>query len=207
MVRVYSTMLPLFTSVPSFALPDAVGGEVIRPEDFADSKGLLVAFLCNHCPFVKHIQEGFALFAREVQARGIAVVGINSNDVEQVPEDRPEAMREEAKRLGYSFPYLFDESQEIAMEFRAACTPEFYLFDRSRRLVYRGQFDESRPGNDIPVTGEDLRGAVDALLMGAPMVYDQHPSLGCNIKWKPGNEPDYFVPPPPKPPVAEEDEE
>jgi peroxiredoxin len=185
-----STMVPLGTTAPDFSLLD-ITGKTVCLADFADAPALLVAFLCNHCPYVKHIQRGFADFAREYQAKGLAVVAINSNDVRHYPEDRPARMVEEAKRAGYTFPYLFDETQAVAKAYRAACTPDFFLFDRQRRLVYRGQFDASRPGNGVPVTGNDLRRAADAVLSGQPVPPDQKPSLGCNIKWKPGNAPDY----------------
>ncbi len=191
MARVPSTMLPLGTRAPSFSLP-STDGELVSLETHQQSPGLLVIFQCPHCPFVKHLRNAIAEFAQDYQARGLAVVAINSNDIEQFPDDAPEKMAEEAEEVGYTFPYLFDESQEVAKAYRAACTPDFYLFDGERRLVYRGQFDGSRPGNDVAVTGEDLRLAADALL-GAGAVPDaQAPSLGCNIKWKTGNEPDYF---------------
>jgi thiol-disulfide isomerase/thioredoxin len=160
--------------------------------DVSGAPALLVMFLCNHCPYVKHVRSEIARLAREYQPRGVAVVAINANDVQKYPADSPEKMAEEAVSAGYTFPYLLDESQEIAKACRAACTPEFYLFDRDRKLVYRGQLDDSRPGNDVPVTGKDLRQALDALLEGRPVSERQVPSIGCNIKWKPGNEPDYF---------------
>jgi len=153
---------------------------------------LLVVFLSNHCPFVKHLHAGLAEFGREYQARGLAVVGINSNDVETHPADSPAMMVREVEEVGYTFPYLFDEDQSVAKAYSAACTPDFFLFDGSQRLIYRGQLDESRPGNDVPVTGTDLRAALDATLAGAPVNADQLPSIGCNIKWKSGNAPDYF---------------
>lgn len=185
-----STMLPLGTPAPDFRLPDPTGREVAR-DDFADAPALLVAFLCNHCPYVKHIQAGFAAFAKEYAERGLAIVAINSNDFDAYPEDAPPRMAEEAARAGYGFPYLVDETQEVAKAYRAACTPEFYLFDRERRLAYRGRFDDSRPGNRVPVTGRDLRAAADAVLAGRTPAAEQAPSVGCNIKWKPGREPDY----------------
>ena len=185
-----STMLPLGTEAPDFRLPDPSGRAVAR-DDFADAPALLVAFLCNHCPYVKHIRAGLAAFAREYAARGLAMVAINANDVATHPEDAPPKMAEEAKRAGYVFPYLYDESQAVAKAYRAACTPDFFLFDRARRLVYRGQFDASRPGNAVPVTGRDLRAAADAVLAGRAVAGEQAPSIGCNIKWKPGQEPDY----------------
>jgi thiol-disulfide isomerase/thioredoxin len=161
-------------------------------DDFKDAPALLVAFICNHCPYVKHIRSAFAELAKEYQAQGVGVVAINSNDADSYQEDRPEKMAEEIKQVGYKFPYLYDESQEVAKAYRAACTPDFYLFDGDRRLVYRGQFDDSRPGNGRPVTGADLRAALDAVLAGRPVSSNQRPSLGCNIKWKRGNAPDYF---------------
>jgi peroxiredoxin len=187
-----STMLPLGSSAPPFSLPDASSGKVYSLDEWAAAPALLVTFICNHCPFVKHIREGFARLAREIQDQGVAVVAINSNDVTQNPEDRPERMAQEAKEAGYLFPYLFDETQEVAKAYRAACTPDFFLFDAQRRLVYRGQMDDSRPGNGLAVTGADLRAAIEALLQGQPVSEKQLPSIGCNIKWKPGNEPDYF---------------
>jgi peroxiredoxin len=192
MVRTASTMTELGRPAPPFELPEPRTGETVSLDDFAEAPALLVVFLSNHCPYVKHIGSGLADFAREYQERGLAVVGINANDVRAYPDDAPERMVDEAHRIGYTFPYLFDESQEIAGAYRAACTPDFFLFDEDRRLVYRGQFDGSRPGGDVPVTGDDLRAAADAVLAGEPPPGEQLPSLGCNIKWRPGNEPDYF---------------
>jgi len=186
-----STMLELGTSAPDFSLPDTEGRTRTLSE-FADSKGLLVVFMCNHCPYVKHIQHALAALADEYMAKGIAVVGISSNSVESHPQDGPDAMRQEAARVGYHFPYLYDATQEIAKAYRAACTPDIFLFDQSRRLVYRGQFDDSRPGNNLPVTGADLRAALDALLEDKPPLAEQKASIGCNIKWIAGNEPEYF---------------
>ncbi|MCX8091336.1 MAG: thioredoxin family protein [Verrucomicrobiae bacterium] len=186
-----STMLPLGTPAPDFRLPDT-NGRIVSLSDFKDRPALLVMFICNHCPYVQHIRAGLAQLAREYAPRGVGIVGINSNDVARYPDDSPAKMAEEVKKAGYTFPYLFDETQEVAKAYRAACTPDFFLFDRDRRLVYRGQFDDSRPGNGIPVTGKDLRAALDALLAGKPVPANQKPSMGCNIKWKPGNEPDYF---------------
>jgi peroxiredoxin len=183
-------MLPLGTVAPDFQLPDT-NGRPAALADFRAAPALVVIFMCNHCPYVKHVRAGLAQFARDVQARGVAVVGISSNDVANYPEDSPAKMAAEVRAAGYIFPYLFDESQAVAKAYRAACTPDFYLFDAQRRLVYRGQFDDSRPGNSIPVTGQDLRAAVDALLASRPVSAHQKPSLGCNIKWKPGNAPDY----------------
>lgn len=185
-------MLPLGTAAPDFSLPDTENG-LVSLSDFAAAPGMLVMFLCNHCPFVKHIREGLARFAAEYQAKGLAVVAISSNDVEAFPDDNLEMMRLEAQEAGYTFPYLYDESQAVAKAYRAACTPDFFLFDAVNVLVYRGQFDSSRPGNDVPVTGADLAAAADALLQGRPVAQEQKPSIGCNIKWKRGNEPDYFV--------------
>jgi peroxiredoxin len=186
-----STMLPLGTPVPAFRLPDPLGA-MVSVDDFAAAPALLVMFICNHCPFVKHIRRELAVMTRELQERGVAVVAINSNDIDAYPEDSQQYMAQEARVTGYTFPYLFDKTQQVAMAFRAACTPEFYLFDGARRLVYRGQMDDSRPGNGAPVTGRDLREAVDALLDGRPIPPDQRPSVGCSIKWRPGNEPDYL---------------
>jgi len=184
MARTPSTMVPLGSLAPSFYLPDASSRRTIASEDLAAAPALLVAFLCNHCPFVKHIRDGFAAFAREYADRGLAIVGINSNDVVAYPDDSPEKMAEEARSAGYGFPYLFDETQAVARAYDAACTPDFFLYDAERRLVYRGQFDDSRPGNGKPVTGRDLRAACDALLAGREVAGDQLPSIGCNIKWK-----------------------
>ncbi len=185
-------MVPLGTPAPRFSLPEPATGRTVSLDDFRDAPALLVVFLCNHCPYVKHIRHALADFAREYQPRGLAVVGINSNDASQYPDDAPDKMVEEVREVGYTFPYLYDETQEVAKAYRAACTPDFFLYDRERRLVYRGQFDDSRPGNEVPVTGRDLRTAADAVLAGRPVPQDQKPSLGCNIKWKPGNEPEYF---------------
>jgi peroxiredoxin len=186
-----STMLALGTTAPDFRLPDTTGRIVTR-DDFESAPALLVAFICNHCPYVKHIRSGWAAFAREYQGKGLAIVGINSNDAAEYPEDGPTRMIAEVKAAGYPFPYLYDEAQAVAKAYRAACTPDFFLFDSGRRLVYRGQFDDSRPGNNVPVTGKDLRVACDAALAGKPVPPAQKPSAGCNIKWKPGTEPDYF---------------
>ncbi len=191
MVLVDSTMLPLGTEAPDFALPDT-NGNVVQRDDFKGNKGLLVIFLCNHCPYVHHVRPKLAEVAREYQQQGIGIVGINSNDVSKYPDDSPEKMKAEVETHGYTFPYLFDESQQVAHVYRAACTPDFFLFDGELKLVYRGQFDASRPNSDRPLTGEDLRAAMDAVLGGKPVSDDQKPSAGCNIKWKPGNEPDYF---------------
>lgn len=191
MVRTPSTMLPLGTPAPDFSLPN-VDGRIVGLEDVAGERGTLVMFICNHCPFVKHVADQLAAIGRDYASRGIGVVAISSNDVSTHPADSPEQMVHEAEERGYVFPYLYDESQEVAHAYHAACTPDFFLFDHGRRLAYRGQLDASRPGNDIPVTGADLRAALDAVLAGRPVPADQRPSLGCNIKWKPGNEPPYF---------------
>lgn len=205
MAATTSTMLPLGTHAPDFALPDLAPcgcagpcggpGRIIRRDDFRSAPALLVMFICNHCPFVKHLRAPLAALCREYQARGVAIVAINSNDVQAYPDDAPDKMAEEARSAGYTFPYLFDESQMVAKAFHAACTPDFFVFDRARRLVYRGQFDDSRPstrsfsGNSMQPDGRDLRAALDAVLAGRAPSPDQKPSIGCNIKWKAGNEP------------------
>jgi peroxiredoxin len=186
-----STMLPLGTKLPSFRLTDLDGREV-SSDDFATAPGLLVAFICPHCPYVKHMRQEFGAFAREFRDRGLAIVGINSNDTSSHPDDGVAGMKQEAVAAGYTFPYLIDESQAVAKSFRAACTPDLFLFGRDGTLVYRGQFDDSRPGNGRPVSGADLRAAADAVLSGDAIPTDQKSSMGCNIKWKPGNAPDYF---------------
>ena len=183
-------MVELGTAAPDFRLPDT-DGRVVKRDDFADSPALLVMFICNHCPFVQHLRQGLARFAQDYQGSRLAIVAINANDVESYPDDRPEKMAEEKNKAGYLFPYLYDESQSVAKAYRAACTPDFFLYDADRRLVYRGQFDDSRPGNERPVTGADLRAAVDAVLSGRGVAAEQRPSLGCNIKWKAGNAPSY----------------
>lgn len=193
MVKTASTMLPLGTKAPDFSLVN-VDGSTVTLADFADAPALVVIFMCNHCPFVIHVAEGLAKFAADYQTRGVAIVAINSNDTSSHPEDSPERMVHEVEERGYSFPYLFDEDQSVAKAYHAACTPDFFVFDKEQSLVYRGQFDGSRPGSDIPVTGEDLRRAVDAVLAGEPVPEPHRPSLGCNIKWKPGQEPQYFDP-------------
>jgi peroxiredoxin len=186
-----STMLPLGTTAPDFKLPDT-NGKTVSPADFKDAPALLVIFMCNHCPYVVHIRAGLAQFARDYAPKHVVIVGINSNDVAYYPADSPAKMKEEVKSAGYIFPYLYDGTQDVAKAYHAACTPDIFLFDKSRKLVYRGQFDASRPGNGIPVTGKDLRAALDAVLAGKPVAPDQKASIGCNIKWKSGNEPDYF---------------
>jgi len=181
-------MLELGTQLPAFSLPD-FNGRVHSDRDFHASTGLLVAFLCPHCPFVRHIRHEFARVADQYRPQGLEVVGINSNDAVAYPDDDAAGMQKEAREAGYTFPYLIDESQAVAKAFAAACTPDLFLFDANRRLVYRGQFDDSRPTNGLPVTGASLRAALDALLSGHPVPADQRPSIGCNIKWKPGNRP------------------
>jgi peroxiredoxin len=190
MVATNSTMLPLGTQAPDFRLPDT-NGKTVSLADFKNAPALVVVFMCNHCPYVKHIRGGLAQLARDYAPRAVAVVGISSNDVANYPEDSPAKMAEEARRAGYIFPYLYDETQEVAKAYRAACTPDIYVFDEDQRLAYRGQLDDSRPGNNIPVTGKDVRAALEAVLTGKPVPPNQKPSIGCNIKWKPGNEPDY----------------
>ena len=184
-------MAALGIAAPDFVLPDT-HGRVVALGDFTDAPGLLVIFMCNHCPFVIHIRAELARSVKRYQGKGLAVVAISSNDAEAFPQDGPEAMARAVEEFGYTFPYLFDEAQSIAKAYEAACTPDFFLFDQERRLVYRGQFDGSRPGNDVPVTGADLEAAVEALTAGDAISLDQKPSIGCNIKWKAGNAPDYF---------------
>ena len=191
MVAVNSTMLSLGTQAPDFRLPDP-GGKTFSLADFKGAPALLVIFMCNHCPYVKHIRDGLAKLARDYQPRGVAVVGISSNDAANYPADSPAKMAVEAASAGYIFPYLYDETQAVAKAYRAACTPDFYLFDQNQRLVYRGQFDDGRPGSGAPVTGKDVRAALGAVLAGKPVAPNQEPSIGCNIKWTPGNEPDYW---------------
>ena len=192
MVKTASTMLPLGTSAPDFSLKNAVDGSTVSLNNFTDKSGLLVIFMCNHCPFVIHLRSDLAKFAKEYQDNGLAIVGMSPNDVKNYPQDGPDKMQDEAKSAGYTFPYLFDETQSVAKAYSAACTPDFFLFDADRRLVYRGQFDDSRPSNDIEVTGADLRAAIDAVLAGTPVSERQKPSIGCNIKWKPGNAAESF---------------
>jgi len=192
MVRTASTMPELGMPAPDFALEDVVTGRVVSKADFQGARGLLVVFWCNHCPFVKHVEDAFLDFAREYLPRGLEVVAINANDPERYPDDAPGAMRELANRKAYPFPYLFDATQEVARAYRAACTPDFFLFDAGGRLAYRGQFDDARPSTDTPVTGGDLRAAADAVLAGVAPSGEQRPSLGCNIKWREGNEPEWF---------------
>jgi peroxiredoxin len=186
-----STMLPLGSQAPDFNLPDSAGN-MVSISDFKDTPALLVVFMCNHCPYVKHVRPVMVPLVKEYQKKGVAVIAINSNDSESYPDDSPEKMRKDQKEHNYSFPYLIDESQRVAKAFRAACTPDIFLFDKDKKLAYRGQMDGSRPGNNVPITGQDLRHAMDAVLEGRSIDENQKPSMGCNIKWKPGNEPDYF---------------
>src|SRR5580698_722227 len=192
MVKTASTMQPLGQRAPEFSLPD-VDGKTVSLSDFAGKRGLLVIFMCNHCPFVIHLRSALAAFAKEYQAKGLGIVGINSNDIGTHPDDSPDRMKAEAKSAGYTFPYLFDESQAVARSYGAACTPDFFLFDANHRLAYRGQFDDSRPGNNKQITGADLRAACDAVLAGKPVSAAQKASIGCNIKWKEGSAPEYFT--------------
>ncbi|MEC9373148.1 MAG: thioredoxin family protein [Planctomycetota bacterium] len=192
MAATASTMLPLGTKMPSFTLTDPATGNTVGSDSFRGLPAVVVAFICNHCPFVHHIREELAAFGRECRGMGVAVVAINSNDVEKYPDDAPEKMVEEAEAQGYTFPYLFDSTQEVAKKFHAACTPDFFVFDREMKLAYRGQFDETRPKSGKSATGQDLRAAVRAIASGAAAPAEQTPSMGCNIKWKPGNEPAYF---------------
>jgi len=191
MARTPSTMLELGTPAPHFALPDPASGKIVSIDEFA-GRPLVVAFICNHCPYVKHIITQFTSVARRYQERGIAFVAINSNDVRHYPDDSPDKMVEFSRQHGFAFHYIFDELQSAAKAYRAACTPDIYLFDATHHLVYRGQFDGARPHNETPVTGLDLTNAIDSLLSGLSITLEQKPSLGCNIKWLPGNEPDYF---------------
>ncbi|MBL8990093.1 MAG: thioredoxin family protein [Phycisphaerae bacterium] len=189
MAAIPSAMIPLGTPCPAFELPDTVSGRAVRLQDFDGSPALLVMFICNHCPFVKHIRDELARLGREYRSRGVGIVAISSNDAAKYPADGPEQMREEARAAGYDFPYLYDESQDVARAFGAACTPDFFVYDRQRRLAYRGQLDASRPpgrsaAGEIPVTGKDLRSALEAVLAGRPVPGQQLPSIGCNIKWK-----------------------
>lgn len=192
MVKVPSTMAALGTGAPDFSLPEPATGRTVSLADFEGASALLVVFLSNHCPYVKHIADELARFGREYGERGLAIVGICANDVENYPDDSPSKMAEEVQRRGYPFPYLFDESQDVAKAFEAACTPDFFLYDADRTLVYRGQFDASRPSTDVPVTGSDLRAACEAVLAGDLPSPNQRPSVGCNIKWKEGNAPPWF---------------
>ncbi len=191
-MAVTSTMLPLGTTAPRFDLPDTATGDMVSVDDFADAKGLLVMFICNHCPYVQHIRHGLVELGNDYANGDLGIVAISSNDPAAYPTDAPEEMAREVQEFGYRFPYLYDESQEVAKAYTAMCTPDFFLFGRERTLVYRGRFDEARPNTIGRVTGADLRLAIDAVLNDEPVSEEQFPSMGCSIKWKPGNEPDYF---------------
>lgn len=187
-----STMLSLGTKAPDFTLPDVVSGQTISLKTFAAKKALLVMFICRHCPFVKHVQQQLAQIGQDYADRSLGIVAISANDVANYPDDSPDNLELMAKELGFNFPFCYDETQETAKAYTAACTPDFFLFDENRQLVYRGQLDESRPSNNVPVTGKDLRSAIDAVLAGQKINPDQKPSIGCNIKWRAGNEPEYY---------------
>ncbi len=191
MVLTASTMLPLGTKAPAFALTDVTTGQTVTLQNFSGKKGLLVMFICCHCPYVKHIQEALSRLGKDYESSELGIVAISSNDVENYPDDSPDKLKDMARAMQFKFPVLFDETQAVAQAYTAACTPDFFLFDADFRLVYRGQLDDSRPGNSLPVTGKDLRGAIDAVLIDQAVPVDQKPSIGCNIKWKPGNEPRY----------------
>lgn len=184
MARTPSNMLPLGTTAPDFELLDTISDNKLSLKEIKGNKGTVVMFICNHCPFVVHVNPEITRLAGEYQDKGIGFIAISSNDVENYPQDAPHLMKEKAKEEGYAFPYLYDETQRVAKAYDAACTPDFYLFDADLKLVYRGQLDNSRPGNGLPLTGEDLRKAMDALLTGTAIDPEQKPSLGCNIKWK-----------------------
>jgi peroxiredoxin len=192
MVKTASTMLALDTAAPEFHLPDVVSGETISLATFSDSKALLLMFICQHCPFVKHVQSELAKIGHDYGDRPLGIVAISANDVANYPDDSPEKLKQMAQEFNFNFPVCYDESQLVSKSYTAACTPDFFLFDSSRKLVYRGQLDDSRPSNGVPVTGKDLRQAIDAVLQDRAIDFEQKPSIGCNIKWKPGNEPDYF---------------
>lgn len=185
-------MLPLGTKAPDFSLPDVVTGEKISLKKFEGKKALLVIFMCRHCPFVQHVKEEISRVGKDYKDKDIGIVAISANDIENYPDDRPESLKEMTQELGFTFPFCYDETQETAKAYTAACTPDFFLFDKDQKLIYRGQLDDSRPSNSIPVTGKDLRAAIDAVLSNQPVHQNQKPSIGCNIKWKPGNEPAYF---------------
>ena len=191
MARTASTMVALGTQAPDFHLPDVVSSQIVSLANFATKSGLLVMFICKHCPYVKHVKHELARIGKDYQARDVGIVAITSNDINQQPDDAPESVKSMALELGFTFPVCYDESQAIAQAYNASCTPDFFLFDGNRQLVYRGQLDESRPHNALPVTGRDLRAALDALLTGQAISQEQKASLGCNIKWKPGNTPAY----------------
>ena len=187
-----STMLELGTRAPDFSLPDVCSGKTVSLRNFSDQKALLVVFMCAHCPFVKLVENELATIGKDYAGKGLGMVGISANDVENYPDDTPNRLQEQAERLGFTFPYLYDETQQTAKAYHAACTPDLYLFDNKRNLAYRGQLDDARPGNEKPVTGKNLRAAIDSVLAGENVTESQIPATGCNIKWKPGNEPEYF---------------
>jgi len=188
-----STMLALGTEAPDFSLPDTVSGDVVSLADYSDKKGLLVMFICNHCPYVKHVRQELARLGSDYSNSGLGIVAISSNDIDAYPADSPEAMKTEAETFGYSFPYLYDETQMVAAAYTAMCTPDFFLFGAENKLAYRGRLDESRPDSGIPVTGNELRAAIDAVLAGDLVSDQQLPSMGCSIKWKSGSTPAYFT--------------
>ena len=192
MVKTASTMLPLGTAAPEFQLPDVVSGKTISLDTFTGSQALLVMFICQHCPFVKHIKSELAKIGQDYSQQPLGIVAISANDVANYPDDSPEKLKQMAEKFSFNFPVCYDESQEVSKAYTAACTPDFFLFDRDNKLAYRGQLDDSRPSTDIPVTGKDLRSAIDAVLQDKKIEVEQKPSIGCNIKWKPGNEPEYF---------------
>jgi thiol-disulfide isomerase/thioredoxin len=192
MAETPSTMIPLGTTLPAFSLADAASGNTVTDKDVAGNKATLVMFICNHCPFVIHVMDELGRLGTDYLPKGVGIVAINANDVAKYPQDGPGKMKALVESKGWQFPFLFDETQEVAKMYKAACTPDFFLFDGTSKLVYRGQLDDSRPGNNLPVTGSDLRFALDAVLAGAPIPQPQKPSIGCNIKWRPGNEPAYY---------------
>jgi peroxiredoxin len=192
MAMVESTMLPLGTAAPAFALPSVVSGEIITLDTFADDPALLVMFICRHCPFVKHVEQELARIGKDYISQGLGIVAISANSLQTHPQDGPEHLKTQAEEVGFTFPYCFDETQAVAKAYTAACTPDFFVFDQAKTLVYRGQLDDSRPSNGVPVTGQDLRAALDAVLARQAMTGAQKPSVGCNIKWTPGNAPAYF---------------
>lgn len=192
MVRTESTMLPLGTAAPDFSLTDVVSGDSVSLDTFKGKKGLLLMFICQHCPFVKHVEDQLGQIGQDYVPQGIGILAISANSIETHPQDNPDNMRQQVTRANFNFPYAYDATQEVAKSYTAACTPDFFLFDGDFKLAYRGQLDDSRPGNDKPVTGSDLRAALDKVLASEPLPKEQKPSIGCNIKWIPGKEPSYF---------------
>ena len=192
MVKTASTMLALGTAAPEFQLPDVVSGKTISLETYSKDKALLIMFICQHCPFVKHVQQELSQIGRDYSQQPLGIVAISANDVDNYPDDSPQKLKQMAEELNFNFPICYDETQEVSKAYTAACTPDFFLFDANNKLAYRGQLDDSRPSTDIPVTGVDLRKAIDLVLQGKTVNFTQKPSIGCNIKWKPGNEPEYF---------------